>query len=249
MGYRIPKGTPLILAPYSMHLSPHNYVAPQKFWPDRWMSETIPAEHLKDPGKLLLVLLLLLLLLLFLTLQLLPELSSCAAMCCTQQRFTCCYIACPVQLWVLCNCGSCLAAAVQTAGQARMRSPACVKTRSYLVHFTQLFLPALLPCLQEQQQHCQHLKSHTPQLYHTWHGIVQMSCVLQQWTPPHIWHRYARPHRCGPQQQLNCLLRISQQGAACLQRIQKQLPLATDAASTAAGTLSAVDLETASAKP
>ena len=77
MGYRIPKGTPLMLAPYPMHLSPHNYVHPQKFWPDRWMSETITAENLKNPGKLLLLLLLL-------------ELLSCSAMGCTQQGLTCC---------------------------------------------------------------------------------------------------------------------------------------------------------------
>ena len=101
MGYRIPKGTPLILAPYPMHLSPYNYVAPQKFWPDRWMSEVTSAEHLKDPGRLLLVLLLPPLLLLLL--RLLPELLSCADMRYTQQRFTCRYIA------ALFSCGSCSA--------------------------------------------------------------------------------------------------------------------------------------------
>ena len=52
MGYRIPKGTPLILAPYPMHVSPHNYVQPHKFWPDRWMLDTTPADDAKHSGSL-----------------------------------------------------------------------------------------------------------------------------------------------------------------------------------------------------
>ena len=52
MGYRIPKGTPLILAPYPMHVSPHNYVQPHKFWPDRWMLDTTPADDPKHSGSL-----------------------------------------------------------------------------------------------------------------------------------------------------------------------------------------------------
>ena len=46
MGYRMPLGTPLMLAPYSMHLSAHKYVDPPKFWPDRYMPESMP-----DNGK------------------------------------------------------------------------------------------------------------------------------------------------------------------------------------------------------
>ncbi|KAA6427588.1 MAG: cytochrome P450 [Trebouxia sp. A1-2] len=39
-GYRIPKGTPVQLPVYPMHLSPHNYVQPCKFWPERWMQQS-----------------------------------------------------------------------------------------------------------------------------------------------------------------------------------------------------------------
>ena len=39
-GYRIPKGTPVQLPVYPMHLSPHNYVQPFKFWPERWMQQS-----------------------------------------------------------------------------------------------------------------------------------------------------------------------------------------------------------------
>ena len=54
MGYR-PKGTPLMLAPYPMHVSPHNYVQPHKFWPDRWMpaAETDPIDDSKHSGSFL----------------------------------------------------------------------------------------------------------------------------------------------------------------------------------------------------
>ena len=38
-GYRIPQGTRLMLAPYPMHLSRHNFLHPDKFWPERWVSD------------------------------------------------------------------------------------------------------------------------------------------------------------------------------------------------------------------
>lgn len=41
-GYRVPKGTPVQLPPYSMHLSSANFVQPQKFWPERW-AQQMPA--------------------------------------------------------------------------------------------------------------------------------------------------------------------------------------------------------------
>ncbi|KAL3146214.1 hypothetical protein ABBQ32_002915 [Trebouxia sp. C0010 RCD-2024] len=37
-GYRIPKGTPLMLPPHAMQLCPDNFSRPNKFWPDRWTS-------------------------------------------------------------------------------------------------------------------------------------------------------------------------------------------------------------------
>ncbi len=48
-GYRIPKGTPVQLPVYPMHLSPHNYLQPSKFWPERWMQQS---KIIKDPGTL-----------------------------------------------------------------------------------------------------------------------------------------------------------------------------------------------------
>ncbi|DBA70409.1 TPA: hypothetical protein ACH3X2_011822 [Trebouxia sp. C0005] len=47
-GYRIPKGTPVQLPVYPMHLSPHNYVQPCKFWPERWMQQSESVA--KDSG-------------------------------------------------------------------------------------------------------------------------------------------------------------------------------------------------------
>ncbi len=51
MGYRIPQGTPLMLAPYPMHVSPHNYLHPHKFWPDRWLADTIAKDNLEQSGR------------------------------------------------------------------------------------------------------------------------------------------------------------------------------------------------------
>ncbi|DBA72449.1 TPA: hypothetical protein ACH3X2_010475 [Trebouxia sp. C0005] len=51
MGYRIPQGTPLMLAPYPMHVSPHNYMHPYKFWPDRWLTDPIAEDNLKQSGS------------------------------------------------------------------------------------------------------------------------------------------------------------------------------------------------------
>ena len=51
-GFRIPKGTALMLAPYPMHVSPHNYIEPFKFYPERWLSETVEqAQNLKQSGE------------------------------------------------------------------------------------------------------------------------------------------------------------------------------------------------------
>ncbi len=51
MGYRIPQGTPLMLAPYPMHVSPYNYLHPHKFWPDRWLTDTIAKDNLEESGS------------------------------------------------------------------------------------------------------------------------------------------------------------------------------------------------------
>ena len=52
-GYRIPKGTPLMLAPHPMHVSPHNFLHPNKFWPERWVSSTVPDFDPKSSGSCL----------------------------------------------------------------------------------------------------------------------------------------------------------------------------------------------------
>ena len=38
MGYRIPKGTPLMMPTYAMHVNASNYLQPRKFWPERWLN-------------------------------------------------------------------------------------------------------------------------------------------------------------------------------------------------------------------
>lgn len=38
-GLRLPKGTFLWLSIISVHLSPFNYVDPQRFWPERWQQQ------------------------------------------------------------------------------------------------------------------------------------------------------------------------------------------------------------------
>ena len=48
MGYRIPKGTPLMMPFYAMHVSPSNYLQPSKFWPERWLSATEAEQHDAD---------------------------------------------------------------------------------------------------------------------------------------------------------------------------------------------------------
>ena len=53
MGFRIPKGTPLMLSPYPMQVSPYNFLQPNTFWPDRWLSETVPDADLKHSGSFL----------------------------------------------------------------------------------------------------------------------------------------------------------------------------------------------------
>ena len=53
MGFRIPKGTPLMLSPYPMQVSPYNFLQPNMFWPDRWLSETVPDADVKNSGSFL----------------------------------------------------------------------------------------------------------------------------------------------------------------------------------------------------
>ena len=50
MGYRIPKGITLVLAPYALHLSKANYIHPAKFWPERWLTDPSPKDDIFDPG-------------------------------------------------------------------------------------------------------------------------------------------------------------------------------------------------------
>ena len=50
MGYRIPKGITMVLAPYALHLSKANYIDPAKFWPERWLTDTSQKDNIFDPG-------------------------------------------------------------------------------------------------------------------------------------------------------------------------------------------------------
>ncbi|KAL3140970.1 hypothetical protein ABBQ32_005492 [Trebouxia sp. C0010 RCD-2024] len=43
-GYRVPKGTVLSMPPYALQLSPHNFTAPEKFWPKRWLKASDLSE-------------------------------------------------------------------------------------------------------------------------------------------------------------------------------------------------------------
>lgn len=53
MGYRIPKGVPLMFAPLPMHLSPFNFSHPDKFWPDRWSAGVVADWDPKHSGSCL----------------------------------------------------------------------------------------------------------------------------------------------------------------------------------------------------
>ncbi|KAL3140969.1 hypothetical protein ABBQ32_005491 [Trebouxia sp. C0010 RCD-2024] len=44
-GYRVPKGTVLSMPPYALQLSPHNFTAPDKFWPGRWLKASDNPEE------------------------------------------------------------------------------------------------------------------------------------------------------------------------------------------------------------
>lgn len=46
LGYRIPKGTPLMLGPYAMHTSRQNFLQPYNFLPARWVG----ASEAVTPG-------------------------------------------------------------------------------------------------------------------------------------------------------------------------------------------------------
>lgn len=48
-GYRVPKGTVLTMPPYTLHLSPHNFTAPEQFLPARWLNAS-DLSQVVDPG-------------------------------------------------------------------------------------------------------------------------------------------------------------------------------------------------------
>jgi len=56
-GYRVPKGVTLMLSPHPMQLSNDNYLHADKFWPDRWTSDTVTQWESKDSGQLMTVVL------------------------------------------------------------------------------------------------------------------------------------------------------------------------------------------------
>ncbi len=55
-GYRVPKGVTLMLSPHPMHVSSLNYLHPDKFWPERWVSDTVTEWDYKHSGQLMSVL-------------------------------------------------------------------------------------------------------------------------------------------------------------------------------------------------
>ena len=55
-GYRVPMGVTLMLSPHPMLVSHDNYLHPDKFWPERWVSDTITKGDSKGSGQLMTVL-------------------------------------------------------------------------------------------------------------------------------------------------------------------------------------------------
>ena len=52
-GYRVPKGTTLMLSPHPIHVSHANYLHPHKFWPERWVSEKVSEWNPEQSGGLM----------------------------------------------------------------------------------------------------------------------------------------------------------------------------------------------------
>ncbi len=50
-GYRVPKGLALMLSPHPMHVSSLNYLHPDKFWPERWVSDIISEWDPDEAGR------------------------------------------------------------------------------------------------------------------------------------------------------------------------------------------------------
>ena len=48
-GYRLPKGTPIIFAPITLHRSPDNWSRPNEFLPERFMPQQLEEEV--DPSE------------------------------------------------------------------------------------------------------------------------------------------------------------------------------------------------------
>ena len=48
-GYRLPKGTPIVFAPITLHRSPDNWLRPNEFLPDRFMPQQL--EEKVDPSE------------------------------------------------------------------------------------------------------------------------------------------------------------------------------------------------------
>ena len=51
MGYRIPKGTPIMMPPFATHVSSSNYLWPCEFWPERWLSTAGDVPDIRSKGK------------------------------------------------------------------------------------------------------------------------------------------------------------------------------------------------------
>jgi len=50
-GYRVPRGMALMLSPHPMHVSSLNYLHPDKFWPERWVSNTVSEWDPDQAGR------------------------------------------------------------------------------------------------------------------------------------------------------------------------------------------------------
>lgn len=53
MGYRIPKGTALMLPPFALHTSSDNFLHPYRFWPERWHPDTASEDSKGTMAQLL----------------------------------------------------------------------------------------------------------------------------------------------------------------------------------------------------
>ena len=51
-GYRVPKGTPIMMSSYPLHASDNNYISPAQFWPERW-SQQVDVDSALDKGRFL----------------------------------------------------------------------------------------------------------------------------------------------------------------------------------------------------